>query len=88
MAIERQPATPVDGLIEQDPEEADISIAIENPESVAIETDDGGMSIDFDHNASPVGDEGFESNLADFMDDDVLREMGNELGSDDNVEKE
>ena len=46
MAIERKPATPVDGLIEQDPEEADISIAIENPESVAIETDDGGMIID------------------------------------------
>ena len=31
MAIERTPATPVEGLIEQDPEA--ISIAIENPES-------------------------------------------------------
>ena len=81
MAIERQPATPVDGLIEQDPEEADISIAIENPDSVAIETDDGGMIIDFDPNAIPVGDEGFDSNLADFMDDDVLMELGNELVS-------
>jgi len=88
MAIERQPATPVDGLIEQDPEEADISIAIENPESVAIETDDGGMIIDFDPNASPVGDEGFDSNLADFMDDDVLMELGNELVSAYNGDKE
>ncbi len=88
MAIERQPATPVDGLIEQDPEEADISIAIENPESVAIETDDGGMIIDFDPNATPVGDEGFDSNLADFMDDDVLMELGNELVSAYNGDKE
>jgi hypothetical protein len=88
MAIERQPATPVDGLIEQDPEEADISIGIENPESVAIETDDGGMIIDFDPNASPVGDEGFDSNLADFMDDDVLMELGNELVSAYNGDKE
>ena len=46
MATER---TPVDGLIEQDPEEAkDVSITVENPESVAIETEDGGMLIDFD----------------------------------------
>ena len=88
MAIERQPATPVDGLIEQDPEEADITIAIENPESVAIETDDGGMIIDFDPNATPVGDEGFDSNLADFMDDDVLMELGNELVSAYNGDKE
>jgi len=88
MAIERQPATPVDGLIEQDPEEADISIAIENPESVAIETDDGGMIIDFDPNAIPVGDEGFDSNLADFMDDDVLMELGNELVNAYNGDKE
>ena len=88
MAIERQPATPVDGLIEQDPEEADISIAIENPDSVAIETDDGGMIIDFDPNAIPVGDEGFDSNLADFMVDDVLMELGNELVSAYNGDKE
>jgi len=88
MAIERQPATPVDGLIEQDPEEADITIAIEDPKSVAIETEDGGMIIDFDPNATPVGDEGFDSNLADFMDDDVLMELGNELVSAYNGDKE
>ena len=88
MAIERKPATPVDGLIEQDPEEADISIAIENPDSVAIETDDGGMIIDFDPNAVEVGDQGFDSNLADFMDDDVLMELGNELVSSYNGDKD
>ena len=87
MAIERQPATPIDGTVEQEPD-ADISIAIENPESVAIETDDGGMIIDFDPNALPVGDEGFDSNLADFMDDDVLMELGNELVNAYNGDKE
>ena len=87
MAIERQPATPIDGTVEQEPD-ADISIAIENPDSVAIETDDGGMIIDFDPNALPVGDEGFDSNLADFMDDDVLMELGNELVNAYNGDKE
>jgi len=88
MAIERQPATPVDGLIEQDSEEADITIAIEDPESVAIETDDGGMIIDFDPNAMEVGDQGFDSNLADFMDDDILMELGNELVNSYNGDKD
>ena len=46
------------------------------------------MIIDFDPNASPVGDEGFDSNLADFMDDDVLMELGNELVSAYNGDKE
>ena len=87
MAIERQPATPIDGTVEQDLE-ADISIEIENPESVAIETDDGGMIIDFDPNAMEVGNQGFDSNLADFMDDDVLNEIGNELVSAYNGDKE
>ncbi len=87
MAIERRPATPVDGLIEQDTEE-DIQISIENPDSVAIATDDGGMIIDFDPDAMPIGDADFNSNLADFMDEDRLRELGNDLISSFNGDKE
>ena len=87
MAIERRPATPVDGLIEQDTEE-DIQISIENPDSVAIATDDGGMIIDFDPDAMPIGDANFNSNLADFMDEDRLRELGNDLISSFNGDKE
>ena len=49
MAIERQPATPIEGTIEQEPQ--DLDIIIENPESVEIATDDGGMIIHFDPNA-------------------------------------
>ena len=78
MAIERRQATPVDGTIEQDTEE-EVTVAIENPESVAIETDDGGMIIDFDPNAKNLDDEDFDSNLAEFMDDDDLNSLGNEL---------
>ena len=82
MAIEKnpmQPSTPVEGTIEQGAEE--VTVAIENPDSVAIETDDGGMIIDFDPDSSPMGMEDFNSNLAEFMSDTDLNEMGADLVS-------
>ena len=72
-----QPATPVEGTIEQDTEE--VTVAIENPDSVAIETEDGGMIIDFDPDSSPIGSESFYSNLAEYMSDADLNEMGADL---------
>ena len=72
-----QPSTPVEGTIEQGAEE--VTVAIENPDSVAIETDDGGMIIDFDPDSSPMGMEDFNSNLADYMSDTNLNEIGAEL---------
>jgi len=80
LAIEKnpmQPATPVEGTIEQDTEE--VTVAIENPDSVAIETEDGGMIIDFDPDSSPIGSESFYSNLAEYMSDADLNEMGADL---------
>lgn len=74
-----QPSTPVEGTIEQGAEE--VTVAIENPDSVAIETDDGGMIIDFDPDSSPMGMEDFYSNLAEFMSDTDLNEMGADLVS-------
>ena len=74
-----QPSTPVEGTIEQGAEE--VTVAIENPDSVAIETDDGGMIIDFDPDSSPMGMEDFNSNLAEFMSDTDLNEMGADLVS-------
>ena len=79
MAIERQPATPVEGTIEQEPQEEELTIAIENPDSLAIETEDGGMIIDFDPNAKEIGDVEFDSNLAEHIDDDILQELGSKL---------
>jgi len=76
LAIERTPATPVEGLIEQEPEE--ISIAIENPDSVAIETEDGGMLIDFDPQDEKL-DSDFGDNLAIVIDETDLERIGSEL---------
>jgi hypothetical protein len=82
LAIERQPATPVEGTIEQEPQEQEITIAIENPDSLAIETEDGGMIIDFDPNAKEIGDVEFDSNLAEHIDDGILQELGSKLVGD------
>ena len=87
MAIERTPATPVEGLIEQEPQTDDISIAIENPESVAIETDDGGMIIDFDPQEDKPDAE-FNSNLAEIIDEADLEKIGSELISAYNMDKD
>jgi hypothetical protein len=88
LAIERQPATPVEGTIEQDPQDQELTIAIENPDSLAIETEDGGMIIDFDPNAKEMGNVEFDSNLAEFIDDDVLQELGSKLVGDYNGDKD
>ena len=61
MAIEKQPATPIEGMVEQEPD-SDISISVENPDSVSIETEDGGMIIDFDPQAEEMSAD-FNSNL-------------------------
>ena len=78
MAIEKTPATPVEGLIEQEPTAEELSIAIENPDSVAINTDDGGMFIDFDPRPE-VGQVEFNSNLVDYIEEDELDKVGSDL---------
>ena len=77
MAIERQTATPIEGTVEQDPQE--LEIMIENPETVSIDTDDGGMIIDFNPSAAESEDSEFNSNLADFVDEDELDSLGGKL---------
>jgi len=88
LAIERQPATPVEGTIEQEPQDQELTIAIENPDSLAIETEDGGMIIDFDPNAKEIGDVEFDSNLAEHIDDGILQELGSKLVGDYNGDKD
>ncbi len=75
MAIEKQfePATPIDGLVEMDPV-PELEVEVET-----TETDDGGMIIDFDPSASNMTEASFDSNLVDFIDEDELTSMGNEL---------
>jgi|TARA_R110001583_G_scaffold195202_1_gene370461 hypothetical protein len=78
LAIERKPATPIEGTIEQEPE-SDLEIVIENPESVAIDTDDGGMIIDFDPSSGERDESEFNSNLAEYLDDNELDKLGSKL---------
>ena len=76
MAIEKvTPATPVDGLIEQEEqEEEEVKVSIKNPEAVSIETEDGGMLIDFDPQDEQMESE-FNSNLVNFIDDQELEKL-------------
>lgn len=55
-----------------------VDVEVVNPEAVVIETDDGGVVIDFE----PDGDspcEEFGSNLADFMEDSALQRLAADL---------
>ena len=85
MAIDK-PATPIDGLIEQEPEE-ELQIAIENPDSIAIATEDGGMVIDFDPQEEKPESE-FGSNLVEFIDDKELEHIGSDLISAFNMDRD
>ena len=70
-------ATPIEGTVEQEPED-EISIIIENPESISMETEDGGMIIDFDPN-SKDDESNFDSNLADIINENDLDNLGKDL---------
>ena len=78
MAIDKQyePATPIDGLVEMEPEEG-LDIEIQN--ALTTETEDGGMIVDFDPSASEMQAESFDSNLVEYLDDDELNSISNEL---------
>ena len=77
MAIDKQyePATPIDGLVEMEPEEG-LDIEIQN--ALTTETEDGGMIVDFDPSANEMQAESFDSNLVEYLDEDELNSIGNE----------
>jgi len=63
-------------------EGGDIEIEIENPEAVSIETEDGGVILDFDPDARTLASLGMlphDANLADVVDDAELSVMASEL---------
>ncbi len=60
----------------------DIEIEIENPESVSIETEDGGVILDFDPDASTLAALGMlphDANLAEIVDEGELNLIASEL---------
>jgi hypothetical protein len=86
MAVEKQ-MTPFE--IEGQEDSEDIQIEVINPEAVAVETEDGGMIIDFEGEVteSLVGP-GHDANLAEFIDDDELAIMASEMIADFQADRE
>ena len=80
MAIEK-PLTPVPSFDDfKDEPDSEISIEITNPEAVSVETEDGGMVIDFtgEQVEEIMGGE-FDRNLAEEIEENDLQEMASEL---------
>lgn len=63
------------------PEESALEIVIENPDSVGIFDDDGGMVIDLDPQDSPLMGVQHDSNLVDYLSDTELDMLASELVS-------
>ena len=77
MAIERaleQGPLPISGV-----EEEDIEIEVVNPESVSVETEDGGMLIDFRSESEVQEEVEFGANLAETMGESELGRLSSEL---------
>ena len=81
MAIESALNPNVPLLPMQEVSEEDLSVEIVNPESISIETEDGGILIDFDPDSSEDMPAEFDSNLAEFIDEQELRRLASELTS-------
>jgi len=79
MAIEK-PLAPIDiGPRPVEPtDEQKVEVEIVNPEAVSIETEDGGMIIDFGKEEDNETSE-FDSNLAEFIEDSELDKLANDL---------
>ena len=86
MAVEKT-MTPMQTFKESS--EPEISIEVENPDSVSVETEDGGMIIDFTgEQVEEILSGGFDSNLAEQIDEQDLREMAGELISSFNSDRQ
>ena len=81
MAIEKR-MEPSDLEIE-DTDALDIEVEIVNPDAVSINTEDGGVVIDFEGSVSEeIMGPDHDANLADFIDESVLQSMASELVQD------
>jgi len=86
MAVEKQ-MTPFEIEGQEGSEELEIEIV--NPEAVSIETEDGGMVIDFEGGITDsLVEPGHDANLAEFIDDDELKIMASDLLTDFQADRE
>ena len=82
MAIEK-PMVPSDVEIEENPSEEELTVEIVNPDSISMETEDGGVVIDFEGSlAEDLMGPDHDSNLAEFIEESALESMASELVSD------
>jgi len=87
MAIEKQ-MEPSDLEIEET-DATDIEVEIVNPDAVSIETEDGGVIIDFEGGiAEDIMGPDHDANLAEFIDEATLQSMASELVGDFNSDRE
>ena len=77
MAIEKPLVTP--DQLSADEANGPLEIEIVNPDSVGIETPDGGIVFDFNSDDNPMGDVPFDDNLAEYIEDKDLALIANEL---------
>ena len=87
MAIEKQ-MTPFE--VEDDDQEEAVQVEIVNPEAVSVETEDGGIIIDFEGEMTEelLGGDSHDQNLAEVIDDAVLQSMASELIADFKADQE
>tara|TARA_R110000803_G_scaffold6412_4_gene20810 strand:+ start:86 stop:2569 length:2484 start_codon:yes stop_codon:yes gene_type:complete len=77
MAIERPMG--FDPFSQSPEQEGAIEIDIVNPESVSVDTPDGGVIIDFDPNGDMAGGRDHNENLADLIEDNDLSRIASDL---------
>ena len=87
MAIEKQ-MTPFE--VEDDVQEEAVQVEIVNPEAVSVETEDGGIIIDFEGEVTEelLGSDSHDQNLAEVIDEDVMKSMASELIADFKADQE
>ena len=78
MAIEK-PMTPMI-RDENDIEPTEVKVEVVNPDAVSVETEDGGMIIDFTgEQVEEIMGDSFDANLAEQIDEVDLQSMASEL---------
>lgn len=78
-----------EGFDELDPdrEESTVEVAVVNPEAVSIQTEDGGVIVDFNPEGEDDTSARHDDNLAEFCDDECLRRLASELVGDYEADK-
>jgi len=77
MAIDKPLVTPEE--LTADEANGALEIEIVNPDSVSVETPDGGLMFDFEGEGDGMGNIPFDDNLAEYIEDKELSSIANEL---------